>query len=103
MNRRYLAGRIRLLGLASAVCSSAFLAWGAAYLLAHREPLTPVLLALATLWCMRYRRSADGSVQGALPLFRLGTFAGTLGFALLAGFTLILMYTGENPFIYFQF
>ena len=63
----------------------------------------PVLLALATLWCMRYRRSADGSVQGALPLFRLGTFAGTLGFALLAGFTLILMYTGENPFIYFQF
>ena len=32
-----------------------------------------------------------------------GTFAGTLGFVLLTGLTLILMYTGASPFIYFQF
>lgn len=65
--------------------------------------VTPVLLLLATLWCMRFSRDAQGVVHGRLPRFRLGTFWGTLGFALLVGFSLILMYTGENPFIYFQF
>ena len=63
----------------------------------------PVLLLFATLWCMRYGRDASGMVHGVLPKFRAGTFLGTLGFALLAGFTLITMYTGESPFIYFQF
>ena len=61
------------------------------------------MLALATLWCVRYGRDASGKVHGRLPMFRLGTFGGTLGFALLAGLVFILMYTGANPFIYFQF
>lgn len=63
----------------------------------------PALLALATLWCALFRRDGEGRIHGDSPVFRLGSFSGTLGFALLVGFTLILMYTGENPFIYFQF
>ena len=60
-------------------------------------------LLLATLWCALFRRDERGIIHGDSPTFRLGTFRGTLGFALLIGFTLILMYTGDNPFIYFQF
>ena len=42
-------------------------------------------------------------VDGAFPALRRGSFLGTLALTLLAGFALALMYTGENPFIYFQF
>ena len=37
------------------------------------------------------------------PVLKYGAFSGTLGLTLLAGLAIILMYTGENPFIYFQF
>ena len=63
----------------------------------------PLLMAAATLWCARHHRNPDGSIHGELPMFRLGTFGGTLAYALLVGLVLILMYTGANPFIYFQF
>ena len=61
------------------------------------------MLLIATLWNLRRNRDARGAVHAALPVFRLDTFFGALGFVLLVGFCLILMYTGENPFIYFQF
>lgn len=63
----------------------------------------PVLTGLATLWCAIFHRDAKGAVHGEMPIFRLNTFFGALAFTLLAGFCLILMYTGDNPFIYFQF
>ena len=63
----------------------------------------PLLMLAATVWCACRERGADGAVHGQLPIFRLGSFGGTLGFLLLAGMVLILMYTGANPFIYFQF
>ena len=63
----------------------------------------PVLLALGTLWCAKFGRDSKGVVHGVLPQFKAGTFTGTLGFSLLVGFVLITMYTGESPFIYFQF
>ena len=62
-----------------------------------------VLLALATLYCILRNRDAQGRVHGDLPILRLGSFWGTFAFALLAGLVLVLMYTGDNPFIYFQF
>lgn len=62
-----------------------------------------VMMICATAWCMRFGRDEKGVVHGVLPVFRSGTFLGTLGFALLVGFTIITMYTGGSPFIYFQF
>ncbi|MBR7187737.1 MAG: MBOAT family protein [Clostridia bacterium] len=61
------------------------------------------LLAGGTFWCARGCRSQADGVHGRLPDLALGTFWGALGFTLLAGFTIILMYTGVSPFIYFQF
>ena len=63
----------------------------------------PVLTGLATLWCARFHRDERGSIHGEMPIFNLNTFSGVLLFTLLVGFCLILMYTGDNPFIYFQF
>ena len=40
---------------------------------------------------------------GFYPMVKLSTFRGLLLFFLLAGITLALGYTGESPFIYFQF
>ena len=37
------------------------------------------------------------------PMLKYGSFWGTLGLTLLAGFAVLLMYTGDSPFIYFQF
>ena len=61
------------------------------------------LMLLATLWCVCFRRDGQGVVHGAQPEFDFNSFTGCLAFFLLAGFVLIMMYTGENPFIYFQF
>lgn len=48
-------------------------------------------------------RRSGAALDGSFPVLRRGSFAGTLVLTLLIGFTLVLMYTGENPFIYFQF
>lgn len=64
---------------------------------------TPLLTGLATMLCMKFNRDEDGVVHGMTPVFRLNTYSGALAFTLLVGFCLILMYTGDNPFIYFQF
>lgn len=61
------------------------------------------VLTVATLWCALRCRDEAGRIHGRTPALRLGTFGGTLAFTLLAGMALVLMYTGENPFIYFQF
>lgn len=63
----------------------------------------PILLGIATLWCVCKNRDEKGIVHGNLLLFPTDRFWGVLCYALLIGFVLILMYTGENPFIYFQF
>ena len=63
----------------------------------------PVLTGLATLWCAHFHRDERGSIHGEMPIFNLNTFSGVLLFTLLIGICLILMYTGDNPFIYFQF
>jgi len=63
----------------------------------------PVMTALATAYCTRFHRGGVGAIHGEMPVFNLNTFTGVLLFTLLVGFCLILMYTGDNPFIYFQF
>ena len=63
----------------------------------------PLLTGLATLWCARFHRDETGAIHGEMPIFNLRTYRGALAFTLLVGFCLILMYTGDNPFIYFQF
>ena len=63
----------------------------------------PVLTFIATIYCMIFHRDGRGVVHGEMPMFRLDTFTGVLAFTLLVGFCVILMYTGDNPFIYFQF
>ena len=95
--------RAQSLGQALAVLRKLFVWSGGVQHMYTWAIAAPVLLALATLWCAVFCRDSDGVIHGELPAFRLGTFAGTLGFALLVGFALILMYTGANPFIYFQF
>ena len=57
----------------------------------------------ATAWCERFHRDQNGVVHGEMPRFRAGTFSGAFAMTLLVGLTLVLMYTGGNPFIYFQF
>lgn len=64
---------------------------------------TPLLTGAATIYCMKFNRDENGAAHGMTPVFRLNTYSGALAFTLLAGFCLILMYTGDNPFIYFQF
>ena len=63
----------------------------------------PVLTLIGTVYCALKHRDANGEVHGEMPVFRLSTFSGALAFTLLAGLCFILMYTGDNPFIYFQF
>ena len=63
----------------------------------------PILTGLVTVFCIKYQRDERGFVQAEMPIFKLNTFTGALAFTLLVGFCLILMYTGDNPFIYFQF
>ena len=41
--------------------------------------------------------------EGYYPTVRLDTFVGLLAFFTFVGITLGLAYTGNNPFIYFQF
>ena len=60
------------------------------------------LAARAARCALRARREGCPADERA-PVLRYGTFSGTLGLMLLAGFTLLLMYTGDSPFIYFQF
>ena len=57
----------------------------------------------ATAWCERFHRDGAGIVHGEMPKFRAATFSGAFGMTLLVGLTLVTMYTGGNPFIYFQF
>ena len=42
-------------------------------------------------------------MEGFYPQLNLNTIPGLLVFFLFVGLTLGLAYTGENPFIYFQF
>ena len=65
--------------------------------------LSLAALAGATAWCMRFHRDAAGTVHGEMPRFRAGSFSGAFAMTLLVGLTLVTMYTGGNPFIYFQF
>ena len=90
-------------GQALAVLSRLFIWRGGVTHIYTWAVAAPLMMAAATLWCARRHRNPDGSIHGALPMFRLGTFTGTLAYALLVGMVLILMYTGANPFIYFQF
>ena len=43
------------------------------------------------------------SPTGYYPIVKLSTFGGLLVFFLFVGITLALGYTGQSPFIYFQF
>ena len=62
-----------------------------------------VCLAIATIWCFVFSRNEKGEVHGRLPGFDFNSFWGCLAFFLLLGLALVTLYTGENPFIYFQF
>ena len=66
------------------------------------------LIALAFLAVRAIVYAVEAQKTGApvdehAPMLKYGAFSGTLGLTLLAGLAVILMYTGENPFIYFQF
>ena len=60
-------------------------------------------MALATLAAVLRSRKQGGPVEGFYPQVKLNTIPGLLVFFLFVGLTLGLAYTGENPFIYFQF
>ena len=50
-----------------------------------------------------WKRRPGEPLEGSAPALLQGSFFGTLALTLLIGLTLVLMYTGDNPFIYFQF
>lgn len=60
-------------------------------------------VALASLAAALRSRKRGGPVEGFYPLVKLSTIPGLTVFFLFVGLTLGLAYTGENPFIYFQF
>lgn len=60
-------------------------------------------VALASLAAALRSRKRGGPVEGFCPQVNLNTVPGLLAFFLFLGLTLGLAYTGENPFIYFQF
>ena len=60
-------------------------------------------VALATLVAALRSRKLGGPIDGFYPQVKLSTIPGLLVFFLFVGLTLGLAYTGENPFIYFQF
>lgn len=60
-------------------------------------------VALATLAAVLRSKKPGGPVEGFYPQLNLNTIPGLLVFFLFVGLTLGLAYTGENPFIYFQF
>lgn len=60
-------------------------------------------VGLATLAAVLRSRKLGGPVEGFYPQVKLSTIPGLLVFFLFVGLTLGLAYTGENPFIYFQF
>lgn len=60
-------------------------------------------VALATLAAALRSRKLGGPIDGFYPQVKLSTIPGLLVFFLFVGLTLGLAYTGENPFIYFQF
>lgn len=60
-------------------------------------------LAAATLAAWIRSRKLGIAIQGYYPQLKLNTVPGLLVFFLFVGLTLGLAYTGENPFIYFQF
>ncbi len=59
-------------------------------------------LGFVLLRAVRCRATGE-AMDGSAPRLVCGTFLGTLGLTLMLGFALVLMYTGESPFIYFQF
>lgn len=61
-----------------------------------------LLAARAIAYAVREKKTG-APVDEHAPVLKYGAFSGTLALTLLAGLTVILMYTGENPFIYFQF
>jgi len=62
-----------------------------------------VVHLVSIVWCALRHRDEKGVIHAEPPALNLGTFKGAFLFTLLVGFTFILMYTGESPFIYFQF
>lgn len=60
-------------------------------------------VALATLAAVLRSKKLGGPIDGFYPRVKLSTIPGLLVFFLFVGLTLGLAYTGENPFIYFQF
>ena len=62
-----------------------------------------VLTALASLAAVLRSRKNGTAVEGFYPILRLDTVPGLIAFFCFVGLTLALCYTGETPFIYFQF
>ena len=60
-------------------------------------------MAAFMLYKLLLRRFTGAALDGAAPALRRGSFLGTLALTLMIALALALMYTGENPFIYFQF
>ena len=60
-------------------------------------------MSLATLAAWIRSRKLGTALEGYYPQVKLDTVPGLLVFFLFVGLTLGLAYTGENPFIYFQF
>lgn len=60
-------------------------------------------VTLATLAAYIRSKKMGTAVDGFYPQLKLDTIPGLIGFFCFMGLTLGLAYTGENPFIYFQF
>ena len=68
-------------------------------------PVVSIVLVIFCCICaaLRSKKLGQRSIQGYYPLVDLGTVKGLVIFFTFVGLTLGLAYTGESPFIYFQF
>ena len=63
-----------------------------------------VILFIATISAaVRARSDKSPSVEGYYPILNLDRIAGLTAFFVFVGMILGLAFTGENPFVYFQF
>lgn len=62
-----------------------------------------ILLTAEAVALFRAKRKSLDAIEGFTPILDLNTITGLTVFFVFVGLILGLAYTGENPFVYFQF
>ncbi|MBQ7543346.1 MAG: MBOAT family protein [Synergistaceae bacterium] len=62
-----------------------------------------ILIVSEACAVMRSKRDGLAEAEGFCPLLNLSTIEGMTAYFVFVGLILMLMFTGENPFVYFQF